>query len=127
MVLYLPPLRESEDREAWILVTRSLCRSISHPFLIFTADVGSLDSAFSSLKMRCLSGFLKGFFGIQKDGVGARHSEARLCVRSSWDRKERGWERTNIGQETSELFSSGKGFPSWGAKVWGTHEGKTES
>lgn len=60
MVLYLPPLRESGNREAWILVTRSLCRSVSHPFVIFTADVGSLDSAFSSLKMRCLSGFLKG-------------------------------------------------------------------
>ena len=59
MVLYLPPFRKSRDREARILVMRSLCRWVSHP-LVFTTDVGSLDSAFSSLKKRCLSRFLKG-------------------------------------------------------------------
>ena len=60
MVLYLLPFRKTGDREAWILVMRSLCRSVCHPLVIFTTDVGSLDSAFSSLKKRCLSRFLKG-------------------------------------------------------------------
>ena len=59
MVLYLLPFRKSGDREACILVMRSLRRSVSHPLVIFTTDVGSLDSAFSSLKKRCLSRFLK--------------------------------------------------------------------
>lgn len=57
MVLYLPPFRKS-DREARIVYEESLQVSFS-PSCIYNR-CWSLDSAFSSLKKRCLSRFLKG-------------------------------------------------------------------